>query len=96
MDFIEELFFGNIKPNEQRFCRDIHFIKAQNTFCDNENKLTEALTREELKLFLELVNASDDINAITQVQNFKLGFRLGVQMMCDSIMTQESDILKDI
>ncbi len=96
MEFIEELFFGNIKPNEQGFCRDINFIRAQNIFCDNENKLTKALNGEELKLFLELVNASDDINAITQVQTFKLGFRLGVQMMCDSIMTRESDMLKNI
>ena len=36
-----------------------------------------------MKLFNELVNASDEISATSGVENFKIGFRLGVLMMCD-------------
>lgn len=44
MNFIEELYYGNINPNEKRFEKDTQFAKALETFCENESKLTEALT----------------------------------------------------
>ena len=43
----------------------------------------------------ELVNTSDEISATSDVENFKIGFRLGVLMMCDSLLFDNSIILKD-
>ena len=65
-------------------------------FSDIESKLTKELNGENLKLFNELVNASDEISATSGVENFKMGFRLGVLMMCDSLLFDNSFILKDI
>ena len=61
------------------------YEKAVRTFSDIESKLSMELNEENLKLFNELVNASDEISATSGVENFKIGFRLGVMMMCDSI-----------
>ena len=72
------------------------YDKALNTFTINEDKLKDALSGEHLKLFNELVNASDEISATSSVENFKIGFRLGVMMMCDSLLFDNSFILKDI
>ena len=95
MGFIEELYYGNINPNENRNKRPLPYEKAVKTFSDIENKLTKELNGENLKLFNELVNASDEISATSSAENFKTGFRLGVMMMCDSLLLDNSIILKD-
>ena len=95
MGFIEELYYGNINPNEKRYKSHKPYDKAVKVFSDIESKLTKELNGENLKLFNELVNASDEISATSGVENFKVGFRLGVLMMCDSLFSDNSTILKD-
>ena len=43
MNFIEELYYGNINPNEKKFCRDTQYAKAMETFCKGEKTLGEML-----------------------------------------------------
>ena len=95
MSFLDELYYGNINPNENRNRKKLSYEKALKTFSDIESKLTKELNGENLKLFNELVNASDEISATSGVENFKTGFRLGVMMMCDSLFSDNSIILKD-
>ena len=95
MNFIEELYYGNINPNEKRCKKATPYDKALSIFIANEDKLKEELSGEHLKLFNELVNASDEISATSGIENFKIGFRLGVLMMCDSLFSDNSIILKD-
>ena len=48
-----------------------------------------------LHLLKDLINASDEVIAITSIENFKIGFRLGVQMICDSLICDDG-IFKDL
>ena len=96
MSFLDELYYGNINPNENRNRKQLPYEKAVRTFSDIESKLTKELNGENLKLFNDLVNASDEISATSGVENFKIGFRLGVLMMCDTLLFDNSFILKDI
>ena len=95
MNFLDELYYGNINPNENRNRKTLPYEKTVRTFSDIENKLSKELNGDNLKLFNELVNASDEISATSGVENFKIGFRLGVMMMCDSLFLDNSIILKD-
>ena len=90
MNFIEELYYGNINPNEKRYDKDTHYAKTMRKFCDSENELGKMLKGKPLHLVNDLINASDEIVAITSIENFKLGFRLGVQMICDSLICDDS------
>lgn len=92
---LEELYFGNINPNEQQFIRGTEFEKAMRIFSDSENKLTELLDGKEKKLFLDLVNAHGVINGTTAVECFINGFRLGARMALE-IMSDEDGCLRDI
>lgn len=94
--FIEELYYGNINPNAKQFNLSSQYAKAMKIFCDNEKTLIKELTGENLDLFNALVNAHDEITATSDIENFKLGFRLGVQMICDSLVFDESKIFRDI
>ena len=40
MNFIEELYYGNINPNEKRYDKDTHYAKTMRKFCDSENELS--------------------------------------------------------
>ena len=95
MSFLDELYYGNINPNESRNRKKLPYEKSLKTFSDIESKLMKELNGENLKLFNELVNASDEISATSGIENFKIGFRLGVLMMCDSLLADNSIILKD-
>ena len=96
MNFIEELYYGNINPNEKLYKKATPYDKALSIFTANEDKLKEVLSGEHLKLFNELVNASDEISAASGVENFKIGFRLGVKIcatVCYLRKTKYSKIL---
>ena len=96
MNFIEELYYGNINPNEKKFCRDTQYEKAMETFCKGEKTLGEMLKGDTLKVFNNLMNASDEISACTSVENFKIGFILGVRMMVDCFKEDANSPLRDL
>lgn len=95
MNIIEELYYGNINPNEKRFNPNTQYESALKRLCENEKKLTEKLSDKELEMFNELINASDEINAVSSVENFKIGFRLGVKMMCNSLFYDKNEEFRD-
>lgn len=96
MSFIEELFYGNINPNEKRFAQDSEYARALRRFCDNEKKLSEQLSGDNLKLFNDLINAHDEVTACISVEYFKIGIILGVQLMTDCFKYDADMVLNDI
>ena len=62
MSFLDELYYGNINPNENRNRKPLPYENAVRTFSDIESKLSKELNGENLKLFNALVNASDEIS----------------------------------
>ena len=96
MNFIEELYYGNIDPNRKKFDKNTQFAEALKLFCENESRLNEVLTGDDLRLFHDTVNAGDEITACTGVENFKIGFILGVRIMIDCFKSDEDMIFKDM
>ncbi len=96
MNFIEELYYGNIQPNQKVYNRNFQYAKDIKRFCRFEDKLHELLKGKELDIFNNLVNTHDEITAAVSLENFKLGFRLGVQMICDSLIFDKDQIFEDI
>lgn len=92
---LEELYYGNINPNEKQFIRNTQFDKAMHILSENEEKLTLLLDGKEKKLFLDLVNAQSEINGITSVEGFINGFRLGARIAIE-IMNEDDGCLVDI
>ena len=48
MNFIEELYYGNINPNEKRYDGHTDYAKAMRRFCNSENELNKMLTEKRL------------------------------------------------
>lgn len=95
-NFIEELYYGNIRPNEKKFIRNTQYSKTLETMSKIENEALNRLSDDGKKLFNDMVNASDEFSACTSVEHFKMGFALGVRMMIDCFKADEQSTLIDI
>ena len=78
-DTLENLYFGNITPNDQIVKSGTALKKAMEQSAECEEKLTALLEDKEKTLLLRLINAENEIGSTMALENFILGFRLGVR-----------------
>ena len=96
MNFIEELFYGNICPNEQSFSENSQYGKAMAVISKSEDILTEELEGKLKSHFLDFVNAQSEVNGITAYESFLDCFILGAGFMRDAFLTEHKRVFKDI
>ena len=92
MNALEELFFGNIDPNANLINRDSRYSKTMQAIDASESKLMKMLGGEEKELFIGFSNAYAEINGVTAVNKFTLGFRLGALFMVDVFTCPDNGI----
>ena len=95
MKFLDELYYGNIRPADRKFVRNSEYDKALTVCYDCETELNKNDDKETVELVNKLINSHSELMDIASLENFKIGFRLGVRMMCD-IFLDESDVFKNI
>jgi len=96
--FIEEFYYGNIDPQARSFEQNEKVKHDMQTITDNEDFLTDKLTGEEKKRFLQYVNAWTSVNGESTLDSFITGFRLGAQFAFDTFVASKApyaDYLKD-
>ncbi len=71
---LEELYFGNISPHEKQFDGDSDYRKLVQLISKNENKLTELLADKQKMLFLDYVNAQNELNATSTMEALPTDF----------------------
>ena len=77
---LENLYYGNIAPFEQQFRRSTDYDAAMKTVSVCEEKLMHLLRDDEKELLTKLASAQLTVNGITALENFILGFRLGLRI----------------
>jgi hypothetical protein len=75
--FIEELYYGNIDPQVRNTRQNKKYQKQMEILMLNEDFLTDNLTGENKKKFLEYVNAWSVVNGESALDSFITGFRIG-------------------
>ena len=96
MNIIEELYFGNIDPNTESIDSESDFGKASMIVSQNEDKLMELLEGKEKEIFIALLNAQSEIDAITAVKKSTKGFQLGAKFTLDALVSPQENMLIDI
>ena len=89
---LEDLYYGNITPNEQRMTPGSEMEKAVARVASYEKRLTEQLGEAEQTILTKLIRSQHEINGITAIENFILGFRLGVRLMAECMDGSDGDI----
>ena len=89
---LEDLYYGNITPNEQRMVPGSELKKAVDRVTGYEKQLMEQLGEAERETLTKLIRSQHEINSITATENFILGFRLGVRIMAECMDDNDGDI----
>ena len=88
---LEDFYYGNITPNEQQMAPDSELKKAVDRVAHYESQLMEHLEENDQAILEKLIRSQHEIDSITALENFILGYRLGVRMMAECMDEDDGD-----
>ena len=88
--FIEEFYYGNIDPQARSTAQNKKVQRDMEILTDNEDFLTDKLSGEEKKRFLQYVDSWAAVNGESTLDGFITGFRLGAQFAFDTFVTSKA------
>ncbi len=86
-NIIEELYYGNIEPQELSPELSDKLSKKLNALTEKKEQFTAKLTAEDKKLFLDYVNTYNELLSPSNSDSFISGFRLGAEFTYDTFVT---------
>ena len=89
---LEDLYYGNITPGTQQIAPNSELKRAVDRVARFEGQLTERLDGDGQTILAKLMESKDEAESITALENFILGFRLGVRLMAESMDDNDGDI----
>ena len=93
-DTLENLYFGNITPNDQIVKSGTALKKAMEQSAECEEQLTALLEDKEKTLLLRLINAENEIGSTLALENFILGFRLGTRLILEALDEDDGSLVE--
>ena len=85
-NIIEELFYGNLEPQELTTEITPRLKKKLNELVKKEEELSSRLTEEEKELFSNYVSAYNEFSSISNSDSFISGFRFGARFTYDTFV----------
>ena len=70
MNILEDLYLGDIHPNERSFKRNSQYSKALDELVKAGDALTETLTEKQKELFEDYMTAQREVNVLTDCDTF--------------------------
>ena len=89
---LEDLYYGNITPGAQQVAPNSELKRATDRVARFESQLTERLDEAGQTILAKLFESQDEVESITALENFILGFRLGARIMAECRDKNEGDI----
>lgn len=80
MSILQELWYGNIKPCEDRDISDEE-KKLVELMARHQEYLTLTLKDKELDTFKKYVECVDEYTSLVECQAFEIGFKLAVRLL---------------
>ena len=85
-NIIEELFYGNLEPQELTTELTPRLKKKLSELVKKEDELTSRLPEEEKELFSNYVSAYNEFSSISICDGFVSGFRFGARFAYDTFV----------
>ena len=89
---LEDFYYGNITPNAQDMAPNSELKRATDRVTRFENQLTERLGEAGQAVLAKLIESQQEIDSITAMENFILGFRLGAKIVMECMDNNDGDI----
>ena len=85
MNILEDLYYGNIVPNEKCARLDDEVKGLLKLLNRNEEKLTATLSEEQKETFEKYKDCNQEISEIGERNAFLNGFRLGARIIIEVV-----------
>ena len=87
MSILEDLWYGNISPMEISHIEGKpEYKEALQLVNSNSDRLKETLTAEQLELLLQYCDSRNVLSNITELDAFKIGFKLGAGLAAEVLI----------
>ena len=86
------VYYGNITPGAQEIVPNSELKRATDRVARFESQLTEQLGEDGQTILAKLVESQHEIDSITALENFILGFRLGAKITMECMDENDGDI----
>ncbi len=80
MSILQELWYGNINPSEDRDISDEE-KKLVELMARHQEYLTSKLKDKELDEFVKYIECVDEYTSLVEYQAFEIGFKLAVRLL---------------
>ena len=82
MTTLQELWYGNIKPNEDKVITDEE-KKLIELIARHHDTLSSSLKKDDLDVFEKYVDCFTEYASLIEAQAFEIGFKLAVNLLID-------------
>lgn len=82
MSILEELWYGNINPSEDKEVSDEE-KKLVELMARHQEYLTSTLKDKELEEFKKYIECCDEYTSLVESQAFEIGFKLAVRLITE-------------
>lgn len=82
MSILQELWYGNIKPNEDKVITDEE-KRLIELIARHHETLSSCLRNDDLKVFEKYVDCFTEYASLIECQAFEIGFKLAVKLLKD-------------
>ena len=86
---LQELWRGNIAPQEKSSMRGTDYDESFRMMCKNEEKLMAVLEEKEKETFEKFCDCRDEVALYTEEDVFISGFRLGARIIIESLYEKD-------
>ena len=93
-NFIEELYYGNLEPQELSSELTPKLKKKLSQLTEKEERLAANLNGEEKELFLNYASDYNEFLSISNSDSFISGFRLGARFAYDTFIESKKGGIK--
>lgn len=89
---LEDLYYGNIAPHEQTMTPSSELRLAVDRVSRCEKQLEELLDGDGRTILTRFTRSQQEIDSITALENFILGFQLAARIMMEYVDNNDGDI----
>lgn len=82
MSILQELWYGNIRPNEDKVISDEE-KKLVELIAKHHEALSSSLKNDDLDVFEKYVDCFTEYASLIEAQAFEIGFKLALRLMKD-------------
>ena len=92
MNYIKDLYYGNISPSMQKFVKDSEYAKQLKSNDELRDQLKESISSEDIKIVDVICENYSNLISISSEENYASGFRDGAKLTLDILIGENKNL----